>query len=119
MPHVAVVEAEEIEAPASSPQVHGPPFQRAAGEDGDVAGSGGARRSLSRWRSTIRSATAAIKPVVRKPSKQSAMSSSNDTVRTLYGLGTGIRMRFLALAAAISLNRRVGRSTPRPRDHTT
>jgi hypothetical protein len=47
------------------------------------------------------------------------MSSSNDTVRTLYGLGTGIRMRFLALAAAISLNRRIGRSTPRPRDHTT
>ncbi len=38
--------------------------------------------------------------------------------RTLHGLGTRIRMRFLALAAAISLNHRLGRPTRALADYT-
>lgn len=38
--------------------------------------------------------------------------------RTLHGLGTRIRIRFLALAAAIALNHRLGRPPRAPADYT-
>ena len=46
------------------------------------------------------------------------LSLERHGARTLHGLGTRIRMRFLALAAAISLNHRLGRPTRALADYT-